>query len=210
MAQIVNQAYIKQAYIIPKEDTLEASHCLRVWKRYARICFQSKHLDKTSLYIYRDFQLVTKLLQNDMLKIKKDPLQRLIIVKDNFSYIQAMLSLKIETSEFCEPKIYVCHLVTAPWNLRLNIKVCDPPLRGAGVVALVASVIFAHKIGASSISLSSTPTAAKFYEKLGMKKEGFNRFTMDLGKKALEPLIDYFCKIKTLTTEAGEKLAMLP
>jgi hypothetical protein len=205
---LITSAYIKEACFLPPEQSKEATCTLRLWKRYFKHAISSKTLDKKSECICSDFNLVLRLIQHDMVKIQSEAKRHLLVVKDNTSQIQALLSLRIEETAGKIPRIYICHLLTAPWNLRLNVEIYNKPIYGAGVVAFVAALIFAKKIGAHEVALSSTPSGSGFYEKIGMKRTLICHYSLKVDKASTEKLKAAFLKIVEKTEEAGGKLEL--
>lgn len=206
MSAIVYSPFLKTAHLISHDEIFEVIDTLRIWKRYFKSVTHEKALDKRSSMIVKDFILVTRLLQYDMRKIKEGSEQKLILVKDNIDQIQSMISFKISDPSTEAPKMRICQLLTAPWNLRLNIKLYDNPMHGSGVVAFVAALFFAKKTGASEISLSSTPSGTGFYRCIGMKNTAANRFTIDINKDAVKKLLEIFLKATKTLAERGEKI----
>lgn len=206
MAAIVNSPFLKTAHLISSDEIYEVIDTLRIWKRYFKSATHEKELDKRSSLIAKDFILVTRLLQYDMRKIKECSEQKLILVKDNTDQIQSMISFKISETSTEAPKMRICQLLTAPWNLRLNVKLYEHPIHGSGVVAVVAALFFAKKAGASEISLSSTPSGSGFYRCIGMKNTTANKFSLEINKDAAKTLLEIFFKATQQLTDSGEKI----
>lgn len=206
MTALINSPFLKTAHLISSDEIFEVIDTLRIWKRYFKLATYEKELDKRSSLVAKDFILVTRLLQFDMRKIKEGSEQKLILVKDNVDQIQSMISFKLSESSTEAPKMRICQLLTAPWNLRLNIKLYENPIHGSGVVAFVAALFFAKKAGASEISLSSTPSGAGFYRYIGMKNTSANRFALSIDKDAAKKLLEIFLKATQTLMERGEKI----
>lgn len=206
MTNVITSFYVKEASIASTSEINQAIHSLRLWKKYLKNICCAKKLDPMSKAVAKDFHLVVRLLQHDMLKIQTEASRKLILVKDNRSEIQALLSLKIDESSYKLPVLNVCQLVTAPWNLRLRVVAYDKPIHGAATVAITCALFFAKKIGAPQLTLSSTPTAVGFYKKIGMTHELVNKFFINLDKESCKTLAEHFYQVSKQTLLNNEKI----
>lgn len=179
-------SYVKTVKSIDPDELNTVTKTLRIWKRYFNYEIKKVTLDASSMQIASDFKLVLHLFQYEIFKIKHGCARKIFAVTDESNNIQAMSCTKaILDGSSCY--VSVCQLLVAPWNLRLSTPLYHKPLRGGGIAAFASCVLFAEKIKAKKIILSSTPSGFGFYQKIGMKSEDIHVFTLsicpeDLGK----------------------------
>jgi hypothetical protein len=191
-----------------KEDNFqEVVRTLRLWKHYLDQYESMQSSEAKARALGSDAHIVISLFQEDMGRVKTAQDRNVLIVRDNHKRIQALACFHLMSDGEEKKTLKIKELLSAPWNLRWPKKIYDYPLFGAGVLMIKILTVVAQTQAATSLSLSSTPTASDFYKKIGMTHLGLNRFSIALVSAEVAK-IDA-CVHKIFSEESAKKILTL-